>query len=1567
MGEIKLLIAEIEERISAIQPLLKAFENINLEIIETDESHVKDEDSFEFENKYFKAISEAKQLIQKKGIEVDTVAQANSNQNKPDSISIKLPEISIPAFSGAFTEWISFRDCYKSLIHDNQSLNPVQKFHYLRGSLTGDAQKTISHLAPTTDNYLSAWDLLTERYENKRIISQHHIRALFSLPHINSRDSKSLRSSLQIVNSNIKALDAIGRPTMQWDDLLVYLISSTFDESTTIAWESLTSEQRISECKKRKLCINCLRSGHKVENCNSSNCRKCNRRHNTLLHVDLNQNNSPQPSSSSMTFGDDKIQGKQFRALLDNGSVSNFITERAVKKLNLRNIHNIQLPLIGIGCNSSVINHAATIQIASVCSSFKATLDFLIVPEITGNVPNSSFPTLQNLPDNIKLADPFYNLSQPVEILIGNEIFWNIICIGQIRIHRHGPVLQKTQFGWVIAGVLNNFNTNTSTSCNLSNTDLDVHLKKFWELEEVTNISDQVFPGDNRDPCEKVFIDTFTRDLYGRFQVKLHIINEPPDLRSSKEIALKLFYNLEKRLRKDHNLFEQYSKFMADYLDLGHMTQINYPDESGYFVSHHPVYNESSLTTKLRVVFNASLKTTNHKSINENLMVGPNLQQDLFSILIRFRIHKVVITADVKKMYRQILVHPDHRKYQQIFWRFNSTDEIKVFELNTVTYGFASSSYLATRCLQELAKIEKQNFPEAANIILRDFYVDDLIYGANDINHASQILNDIKGILSKGGFELHKINSNHLPCIDSTSTPGIINLDKQAAAKTLGLFWNNCNDTIQYSICLKNPKCHKITKRGVLSTIAQIFDPLGLVAPVTVTAKIIMQKLWSLKLNWDESLPAELHTLWCEFLNAFPELTNISIPRHVVTNKHQIEIHGFCDSSQNAYGACVYLRSQNPSGNYEARILCSKNRVAPLQTQTIPRLELCGAVLLARLVHKVKQSLINFDVQECHYWTDSTIVLAWIRTQPTLLKPFVSHRISEIQSLTPENNWHHVSSEQNPADILSRGDNPRHLQSFHLWWNGPTFLTRTDLPYEHLKDSSHVDLPELKLTCCLATKNSTEFLLRYSDFDKLCRITAIIMRFIQNLRSKDNKKSGNVTSKEIIEAHNLIIKLVQKEAFQDDIHQLKLHNQITSNSKLKALNPFIDNSGFLRVGGRLNHAKISNDRKHQLLLPRDHFVTRLIIEKYHKDNLHIGCQGTLSAVRCKYWPISAKNTIRRTIFKCLKCYRCKPVPFSQLMGDLPKTRVTPSRPFFITGVDYGGPFILKNGHGRTQKTIKGYVAVFVCFSTRAVHIELVCECSSLAFLNALKRFISRRGQPHELHSDNGTNFVGANRYLKELFQLFRTKSFENVVLKSLTNMGINWQFIPPHAPHMGGIWEAAIKSVKGHLKRILGNALLNYEEMNTILIMIEACLNSRPITPLSNDPNDLSALTPAHFLIGGPLTAPAEEDCSDIPTNRLIRYQLLEKIRQDFWRRWSREYLHSLQHRAKWQRVPARQPQIGDLVIICEDGIPPQQWPLGRIQELHPGSDNQCRVATVKTVRGVHKRPVTKLCAVPVQ
>jgi hypothetical protein len=353
--------------------------------------------------------------------------------------------------------------------------------------------------------------------------------------------------------------------------------------------------------------------------------------------------------------------------------------------------------------------------------------------------------------------------------------------------------------------------------------------------------------------------------------------------------------------------------------------------------------------------------------------------------------------------------------------------------------------------------------------------------------------------------------------------------------------------------------------------------------------------------------------------------------------------------------------------------------------------------------------------------------------------------------------------------------------------------------------------------------------------------------------------------------------------------------------------------------------------------------------------LHAGCQATTVATRQRYWILSCRDIVRQIIFKCVRCFRVNPRFENQLMGNLPEPRVTPSRPFTHTGIDYAGPILIKDGFKRTNIKIKCYIAIFICLSTRAVHIQLVCDCTSATFLNALKRFMSRRGNVSNLYSDNATNFVGANR---ELAKLFKTNDFQTNIINSLADQQINWHFIPPRAPHMGGLWEAAVKSTKFHVKRVIGETLLNYEELYTLLSLIEACLNSRPITPLSSDPSDLKALTPGHFLIGDALTAPPEPDVSDLPGNRLSRYQLLEKMRQHFWKE---EYLHQLQQRTKWNTI-TQQPQVDSLVLLREDNIPALQWILGRITTLHPGTDGFTRVVTVKTVRGVVKRPVTKVC-----
>ncbi|XP_071577540.1 uncharacterized protein [Temnothorax nylanderi] len=317
------------------------------------------------------------------------------------------------------------------------------------------------------------------------------------------------------------------------------------------------------------------------------------------------------------------------------------------------------------------------------------------------------------------------------------------------------------------------------------------------------------------------------------------------------------------------------------------------------------------------------------------------------------------------------------------------------------------------------------------------------------------------------------------------------------------------------------------------------------------------------------------------------------------------------------------------------------------------------------------------------------------------------------------------------------------------------------------------------------------------------------------------------------------------------------------------------------------------------------------------------------------------------------------------MGDLPTDRVTPMRPFFICGVDFAGPITTLLNKGRGRKTIKSYIALFICFATKVIHLEAVSDLSTAAFLAALKRFIGRRGCPQKIYSDNATNFKGAQREINEIYSFVR-QQIHGPVQSNLATDGIQWIFIPPYSPHFGGLWEAGVKSCKILLRTAMGSALCTFEELCTALIQVESCLNSRPLYALSDDPSDLEPLTPGHFLTGGPITSIPEIELEDINIHRLNRWQLVQRAFQEFWKRWADEYISSLQGRSKWQETQ-QDFQINDLVILREEHTPPYQWKLGRVVELHRGRDNLVRVVSIKTMNGVTKRAISKLCKLPVR
>ncbi|XP_057671148.1 uncharacterized protein LOC130902885 [Diorhabda carinulata] len=485
--------------------------------------------------------------------------------------------------------------------------------------------------------------------------------------------------------------------------------------------------------------------------------------------------------------------------------------------------------------------------------------------------------------------------------------------------------------------------------------------------------------------------------------------------------AIKRFHKLESKLINDTVIRQQYSEFMREYEKLGHMTKVptwaTEVDGKGvFYLPHHGVVKDSA-TTKLRVVFDASAKTGNGISLNDTLMVGPTIQEDLFAIIIRFRQHNVAMVADIEKMYRQVEIVEEQRDLQRIMWRSDPNLPLEVYTLNTVTYGTAPASFIAIRCLHQLALENSKKYPVTSQVITRDFYVDDLITGTDTIENAQILRQNITNILESGSFPLRKWKTNKpniFNDINNISDLPDHYLSTDDQSKALGLVWNSQSDTLHFSTDSIQIENNNFTKREILSVIAQLFDPLGLVGPVIVKAKVIMQKLWQHKVDWDQIAPS-------------PIISD--------------------DASTIAYGACSYLRTVDNSGQCSVRLICAKSRVAPLKVVTLPRLELNAALLATNLTAKLMEAF-TCRISNIFYYNDSTIVLSWLNTEPALLKTFVANRVADIQGKSKIENWQHVKSEHNAADIISRGSLPSQLLECDMWWNGPFFLSNPNQPVE---------------------------------------------------------------------------------------------------------------------------------------------------------------------------------------------------------------------------------------------------------------------------------------------------------------------------------------------------------------------------------------------------------------------------------------------------------------------------------------------------------------------------------------
>lgn len=1691
-----LQLSELTLKLGKFEMLSSKFEEVQseLEILNPDCIDVEIDARDLIERDIIKLMALAKDLLdQEKQYTMEMSRRESRAQCSHDhqEIGVKLPKIEVAKFDGAYFRWLDFRDTFTSLVHKNERLSSIQKFHYLISYLEGDSARIISNLEVSSKNYDTAWSLLLERYDNKRLLVNHHLKSLFNIQPITRESEKSLRFLVDHVTKNLRALSSLGQPTTHWDTLLIYMLSAKLDSRSLEKWEEMrnsfsdvptlqnfnkfltdradviealnrskldnnnakssfnnnnkpnyssqaqsssnsnqqnrsnnnyqnrqnynqtksfasagvfvciicSSNHRIYDCptfksksiqermadvNRYKLCVNCLRQGHPESECRMGSCRErgCKDRHNSLLH----QSDQSQTVVNFSKEGDADVVNRQVilstalievqnpitnrcekvRALLDCGSQSSFVTKSLQNRLGLKTNPIDKINVIGIGNNcNNCVTESCIAQLNSLTTKFNVTLSCFVLDELTGEIPKSPIDIKKlKIPQTIRLADPDFDQPGPIDILIGADIFWDILGCDQRSLGPNNPKLRLSKFGWLIAGPIyttkskpqNNVHCNHAfVSDGFQNDNVDEMLTKFWSLEELPQKS-FLSPEDRK--CEELFNSTTSRLESGRFCVELPLKDSPDCLGDSYNVAKKRFFYLEKRFRKNPDLKLKYVEFIREYAALGHLSEssITKPEIS-YFLCHHAVLKECSESTKLRVVFNGSEPTSSGYSVNDILLKGPHVQDSLFSILVRARQYQYVLTGDIDKFYRQVnITKIADRDLQLILWREEESEPLKTLQLNTLTYGTASASYLSTRCLWQVG--EECDDPMIKDIIQHDFYVDDLYTGCDDEKQLQFILNSVTENLKSACFNLRKFKTNAPHLLKEVVSGNDESLYLSESTSTLGLGWNPTSDSLHFPFEMP-PKDKIITKRFIMSNSFKIFDPLGLLSPCIIKPKMMLQKLWQQKIDWDEPVPQPIKESWAEFVDNLPSLSTLQIPRKVLCNAHkEFEMHVFSDASQCAYGACVYMRTIDANDDVRVNLLCAKSKVSPLKPTTIPRLELCAALLAARLSKSVVDSIRHKPSRIVH-WCDSSVVLSWLSSDASKLKTFVANRVGEIIEISALSSWRYVPTSVNPADMISRGVNASQLRDLELWWSGPDFLQYAESEWPILPPLMHQDLPEVKSVslpiAAIEPLVSVDFQ-RYSKLSKIQRSFAYIKRFIHNLKNPKSKLSGHLSVQELSDSFHYLCSVAQKESFPDEYKLLSKGNSLNHKSKLLSMSPFLDENKLIRVGGRIESSNYAYENKHPIVLDSSHHLTKLLFEQEHLRNFHAGPQLLLASVRQSVWPINGRRLARQTVHRCVRCRRVQGKVLQPKMGDLPAQRINPDFPFISVGVDYAGPFHILNRKGRGARLQKAYMCLFVCLRYKCIHLEAVSDLSKNAFMMCLRRFVARRGKPIEVFSDNGGNFTAA---AKELSTFFKQNS--NSLADLASQEGINFIFSPSYAPHFGGIWEAGVKSAKHHIRRIMGNTNLTFEEIGTLFTQVEAILNSRPLCPLSSSPNDLLFLSPGHFLIGRQLTAMPTQDLLDAKDSNLQRYARVEKLRQHFWQRWQREYISELQLRRKWKTNNGSL-NIGDLVLLHEDHAPPLNWRLGRISKLYTGPDGIDRVADVVTTRGCVRRALVRLC-----
>ncbi|XP_064640944.1 uncharacterized protein LOC135495877 [Lineus longissimus] len=1380
-----------------------------------------------------------------------------------------------------------------------------------------------------------------------------------------------------------------------------------------VKFKNMSLSDRKEAVKKHGLCLGCLKWGHRVRDCKSKHkCKTCSRAHPTLLHDDsFKPVESTVHCTESSDVGseclhtmivpvyvyhvDDPSREVLVYTLLDDQSDTCFVSESVLEGIDKRG-DSTYLKINTVLAEGVVPAERVTgLMVRGFGESAKISLPVVFsrkgigacrsqIPRQTSakqwrhlkGVAPKIMPYREDIEIGMLIGQNCARAIRPRQIVAGGE---------------DDPYGVKTALGWGVVGRMDKLGSRLANS-----QDRFVYRTRTKEINpsDILQVLGQDFADTNDVDShslsveDRLFIEKVSSGIKlrddGHFEIPLPFREDQVRLPNNRVMAMKRTQSLKARIRKDAKYGEEYVKFMSKLIDAGQAervpeNELDLDNGSVWYIPHHMVSHPHK-EGKYRVVFDCAASYQG-EALNGHLLRGPDLINNLVGVLARFRKEEVAFTCDVQGMFLQVVVPPRHRNYLRFLWWEDGdvSKEPVDYRCTVHLFGATSSANCANYALKATAERFKDDYePQVATFFNRNFYVDD---GATSVLTTSQAISLALGSVSmagKGGFTLHKILCNnkevlkHIPnqylsenlqCLELGNT-------QLPVEKTLGVVWCVESDMLRFRVEIKDKP---LTRRGLLSTVSSIYDPLGLISPFILTGKRILKELCLSGSSWDDPLPDNVRNEWERWRTELLELPKVSIPRCYragtlegpVTN---VELHHFSDACFSGYGQCSYVRLEDATGNCTTSLVMAKSRVTPAKAVTIPRLELTAALLSAR-VGKFLGKELDYDQIEHFYYTDSMVVLGYVNNESRNFHIFVANRVQEIRDLTNIANWRHVDTAQNPADMASRGMNVSELSASRLWWQGPEFLVSGPVPT--LPECPVVkDDPELKKfvfkTDVVPVPEVPDMESRFANFSsllKLKRAMAVSMKYARKLKNKDPDTCPPVTTDDLKQAEDQIIRLVQGKAYPEELASLSkgTRSAVKAGSKIAPLDPFLDDKGIIRVGGRLSRSSMSYEVKHPVLIPRTCHLASLIVKRFHQKVGHSGRGMTLNSIRqAGFWIVNARSIVAKFIMGCVCCRKLRGNPCVQKMSDLPTDRLEPAAPFSYAAVDLFGPYTVKSGRSEPKR----WGVMFTCLASRAIHIETANQLTTDSFLNAYRRCVSRRGKIRFLRCDRGSNFVGGQNQLLAALQEMDRDKIKHELLKDDCDW-VDFEMNFPVSSHMGGVWERMIGAARKVLSALLmgTGAQLDDELLRTLLCEVEYIVNSRPLTVVDSTSADLEPLSPIQLLTLKSQVVkppPGKFVKQDIYSKK--RWRCVQALANQFWERWRGEFLVMLQPRKKWLSQQ-RNLEPGDVVMLVEEGQPRCAWPLARVTKVCPSQDKLVRKVEifVGKTKSLLDRPVHKL------